>query len=191
MADLICSLQLEDLNKGGSCENKMSGVKTVYFALKDDIKTFPTLPSTRNAYEDYVQLTGALTMKDGKRFFKLHSERDLGELKYETQGVTGGKSFKGTLEIQHSGFKHKILGFLAATINEELIILCKLNNGEIHMLGDADRGAEYGDGTTTTSGKAVTDQNGVTLNFSYDTPAPLIYTGDIETLLVASTTGGV
>jgi hypothetical protein len=30
-------------------------------------------------------------------------------------------------------------------MNTELVILARLNNGDVHMLGDKDRGVEYGD----------------------------------------------
>ena len=48
-------------------------------------------------------------------------------------------------------------------MNSEVIILARLNNGDIHMLGDADRGAEIGENVEASSGKAVTDNNGAGL----------------------------
>ena len=44
-------------------------------------------------------------------------------------------------------------------MDSEVIILARLNNGDIHMLGDADRGAEIGENVEASSGKAVTDNN--------------------------------
>ena len=55
------------------------------------------------------------------------------------------------------------------------------------MLGDADRGAEIGENVEATSGKAVTDNNGATFNFVYDTPTAQIYTGDMDSLIGQST----
>ena len=37
------------------------------------------------------------------------------------------------------------------------------------------------------SGKAVTDNNGATLSFVYDTPTAQIYTGDMDSLIGQST----
>ena len=111
----------------------------------------------------------------------------MGELKYTTQGTFGGKSLKANLEIDHPGFKPKLLGFIASVMNSETIILTRLNNGDVHMLGDADRGAEIGENVEATSGKAVTDNNGATLAFVYDTPTAQIYTGDIDSLISAAT----
>ena len=72
-------------------------------------------------------------------------------------------------------------------IQKETIILARLNNGDVHMLGDADRGAEIGDNVEASSGKAVTDNNGATLSFVYDTPTAQIYTGDMDSLIGQST----
>jgi len=193
MADLICNLGLEDLNKSGKCANNSSGVKVIYYALREDVKEMPTLPNTRSKFEDFAVLseggtavggkTHSIEMLSGKRFFRFYCGKNLGELKYSIQGVAGGKSMNANLEVMHPGLRKEILGFMAATMNDELIILCKLNNGDIHVLGDLERGAELGDNAEATSGKAITDANGVTLNFTYDTPTAQIYVGDMESLM--------
>ena len=185
--EVICALELEDLNKGANCGNNMSGVKNVYISLKDDVASLPKLPSNRNSYEDFAVLEGNITMVNGKRFYHIYCSRDMGELKYTTQGTFGGKSMKANLEIFHPGFKPKLLGFIASVMNSETIILARLNNGDVHMLGDNDRGAEIGDSVEATSGKAVTDNNGATLNFVYDTPTAQISTGEMDTLTGQST----
>jgi hypothetical protein len=197
MPDLVCNLELEDLNKAGACENRASGVKTLYIALHDDVDLLPTLPNTRTHFEDFAVLSEGgdgpnhlIKMKAGKRMFKFATTKDLGELKYTVQGTSGGKSFNANLEVVHAGMKEKILGFMASVMNRELILLAKLNNGDVHMLGDKDRGAEFGDTAEVTSGKAVSDQNGATINFTYDTPTAQIYKGDnIDSLLVAEESG--
>jgi hypothetical protein len=178
--ELICSLEMEDLNMAAGCANNMSGVKNVYIAFKADVATFPILPNVREHYDDFAVLEGNITMKPSKRFYHIYCSRDLGELKYTLQGPTGARSLKGTLEIYHPGFKSKLLGLVASTMNSELVILARLNNGDVHMLGDKNRGVEYGDSAELSSGKAVTDNNGGTLNFVYDTPTAQIYVGDID-----------
>jgi len=180
--ELICSLELEDLNMQAGCANNMSGVKNVYIAFKTDIANFPKLPNVREHYDDFAVLEGNLTMKSNKRFYHIYSSRDLGELKYVLQGPTGARSFKATLEIYHPGFKSKLLGLVSSTMNSELVILARMNNGDVHLLGDRNRGVEYGDSAELSSGKAVTDNNGGTLNFVYDTPTAQIYIGDIDSI---------
>ena len=185
--EVICALELEDLNKGANCGNNMSGVKNVYISLKDNVASLPKLPSNRTSYEDFALLEGNIVMVNGERFYHIYCSRDMGELKYTTQGTFGGKSMKANLEIYHPGFKPKLLGFIASVMNSETIILARLNNGDVHMLGDADRGAEIGDSVEATSGKAVTDNNGATIAFVYDTPTAQIYTGEMDSLIGQST----
>ena len=94
---------------------------------------------------------------------------------------------QANLEIYHPGFKPKLLGFIASVMNSEVIILARLNNGDIQMLGDADRGAEIGENVEASSGKAVTDNNGATISFVYDTPTAQVYTGEMDSLIGQST----
>ena len=66
--DLICSLELEDLNMAANCGNNMSGVKNIYIALKSDVATFPKLPNVREHYNDFAILEGNITMKASKKW---------------------------------------------------------------------------------------------------------------------------
>jgi len=189
--ELICSLEMEDLNMAANCGNNMSGVKNVYIAFKGDVATFPQLPNVRENYEDFAILEGNITMKGTKRFYHIYCSRDLGELKYTLQGPTGARSLKATLEIYHPGFKSKLLGLVSSTMNAELVVLARMNNGDVHLLGDKNRGVEYGDNAELSSGKAVTDNNGGTLNFIFDTPTAQIYVGtNIDTITGTSTQVG-
>jgi len=70
---------------------------------------------------------------------------------------------------------------MTAAANRDFILLVRLNNGEIHLLGDLERGAEFGDTVEATSGKTQSDEIGVTFNFTYDT-SPQLYIGDVEGL---------
>ena len=72
-------------------------------------------------------------------------------------------------------------------MKSEIIILARLNNGDIHMLGDADRGAEIGENVEASSGKAVTDNTSATVSFVYDTPTAQVYTGVMDSLIGQST----
>lgn len=178
-----CNLTIENLAQSEFCENNMSGVKHVYFIPKNDVTAINALrPSSKTTFSDYVEIgsstmsSKAVTVPTGKGFAEIYSAKDLGELKYTTQGsALGSRSFKANLEIFHPKFKKKMLGFLGTAINQELVLVVLLNNGEYHLLGDTQRGAEVADGVEATSGKAVTDNNGVTLQFTWDTPFPQIF----------------
>ena len=178
-----CTLTIESLANTEFCQNNMSGVKTMYFIPKNDVTAInAVLAASKTTFTDYVQIGStamegkAFTAATGKGFAKLYCGKDLGELKYTVQGsAVGSRSLKAQLEVFHPNMKKKLLGFLGTMINQELILVVVLNNGEIHLLGDLERGAEIADGVEATSGKAVTDQNGATLQFEWDTPMPQIF----------------
>lgn len=178
-----CSLTIESLANEEFCQNNMSGVKTMYICPKDDVTAInAVLAASKTSFADYVEIGSAsmsgkaFTVATGKGFAKIYCAKDLGELKYTVQGSgVGSRSMKANLEVFHPNFKRKILGFLGTMMNQEVIIVAVLNNGDKHLLGDLDRGAEIADGVEATSGKAVTDQNGATLVFEWDTPMPQVF----------------
>lgn len=178
-----CILSIESLANDEFCQNNMSGVKALYYIPKNDVTAInAVLSQTKTSFTEYVEIGStamagqAFTCATGKGFAKLYCSKDLGELKYTVQGSgVGSRSMKAHLEVFHPNFKRKILGFLGTMINQELIIVAVMNNGDKHLLGDMERGAQIADGVEATSGKAVTDQNGATLQFEWDTPMPQIF----------------
>lgn len=189
--ELLCPACLEDLNRASACESTKSGVVTeVIYGLKSDVAVWPEklAPNLRNGLADHVETVAGsnLVMKEGKRLFYIVFKKETLELKYELQGESGARSFNATLEGNVPGMRSKILGLLAATKNEELVVLAKTKAGEWHLLGDADEGVEY-DTATATSGKAKADANGADLVLSYSCDAATVYNGDINSLL---TVGG-
>lgn len=185
-----CNLVLEDIGKNAACMQSMSGVKRVIIALMDDIDTYPERinEASRQGLEDHVRLQGNIVMKAGKRAYKVYTDPDNAEMTYESQGEKGSKSKKAKLDIKIPGLRAKVLGFNAAIQNAELVILALLNNGEWHMMGDKDRGADLDDDKTT-SGKGASASSGSELSFTYDTAIPQIYTGDIDSLLTEAPSG--
>ena len=161
----------------------MSGVKALYFIPKDDVVTINAKPSEMITNFDEAVVVGSSAMEGkaieasvNKGFAKIFIGRDLGELKYIPQGsMLGNRSFKATLEIFKPVFETKMLGFLATMINQELILVVLLNNGEYHLIGDIDRGAIISEGVEATSGKAPADNNGATIPFEWDAPRPQIF----------------
>ncbi len=186
-----CPTSFEDLLRPLPCEKTAGGlVTTILYGLKDDVSTWPskTTTSTMEGLSDHVETisTSLMTMAAGKRMFKIQIKKDSAELKYELQGESGSRSFKTTLEIFSPVVRAALLGFMTATANQELVMLCKTRTGDWHLLGDEDGGVEY-DSAEATTGKAGTDANGATLTFTTNCSAPTIYTGDnISTLLTAA-----
>jgi len=180
---ITCNLTLEELtNTSNMCANNTSGVKTIFMAMHTDIATFPSLPAARNAFEDFAELEGDIVMVQGKLFKKIYVSKDMGELKYKPQGKTGSRSFRASLSVFHPGLKAKLLGLVASMMNSEFFIAVLLENGDVHILGDKYRGAEFSEDTELTSGKEITSDNGGNLGFIYDTPTAQIYKGNLDTL---------
>lgn len=177
-----CSLTIADLGTPKFCENRKSGVHRLLFVPKMDVEAInATIASQPESFEEYVVVGSeamtekAVTLKSGCEFAEIYNQRNLGELKYTTQGTANGnRSFHVSLEVFHPGFRRKVLAFLGIAANLEFVLLAKLENGEWHLLGDLDRGAIISDGAEATSGKAATDQNGATLQFEYDCPMPRV-----------------
>lgn len=186
-----CPVCLEDLNRPTVCENTKGGVvSTILVALKDDVDHWPSkkAPILRNGLADHIETEDGdnMTMKSGKRFFKIEIKKNSAELKYTLQGESGSRSFKSSLQIYSPALRAKLLGFMAATANQEMVILCQTANKDWHMLGDADEGCEYESGEAT-SGKAGTDAHGADLTFYTDTAAPTIYKGTTTNLTSVGT----
>lgn len=182
-----CPICLEDLNRPTVCENTKGGVvSTILIALKDDVDHWPSkqAPALRQGLADHIETVAGdnMTMKTGKRFFKIEIKKNSAELKYTLQGESGSRSLKASLQIYTPALRSNVLGFMAATANQEMVLLCQTANKDWHMLGDGDEGCEYESGEAT-SGKAGTDAHGADLTFYTDTAAPTIYKGDIDSLL--------
>lgn len=177
-----CPACLEDLARPTTCEQVMGGVVTEFLlGLKEDVATWPKKKDAalRTSMADHVetQPSSKLTMKPGKRLFKISAKKGSSEVKYELQGESGSKSYKASLENNIPGLRAKMLGLLAAVSNQELVILPKTKSGDVHLLGDESEGAEL-ESASAVSGKTGTDANGADVVFSTDVPAPTIYTGD-------------
>lgn len=183
---------MEDLNRANVCEATRGGVvPTILVALKDDVDHWPSklAPALRNGLVDHVETVAGdnMTMKAGKRFFKIEIKKGSAELKYALQGESGSRNFRSTLQIYAPALRAALLGFMSATANQELIILAQTAKKEWHMLGDEDEGCEYDSGEAT-SGKVGTDPHGADLTFYTDCAAPTIYKGDVASLLLVSGT---
>ncbi len=105
---------------------------------------------------------------------------DTGEFKIEPVGETDGKSFVENLSIFHPGLQNKILGFMNATKNENLVFVVMDSDGQKYVMGDELRpavnvGGKDGAGT----GKETAARKGASLAFSFKTAAVYVYSGNI------------
>ena len=191
MSDNICPASFEDLVRANACQKNLGGMVTEFlYGLKDDVQTWPAKQpyALHTGLEDYVKTVAGsnLVMKTGKRLFRLQVKKGSAELKYELQGESGSRSLKASLECHIPGFLKTVLGFMAATANQEMVLLAKTRNGDWHLLGNEDECVEY-DSASATSGKAGSDPSGADVTFTCDCDAPTVYMGDIDSL---KTVGG-
>jgi len=161
-------------------ENMGGITQKVYFGYHADVATFPTKPVAPLTIETSSVLTGELVMKAGKRMFEMYLTDDTGEFKIEPVGEVDGKSFVEHLTLFHPGLQKKILGFINAAKNENLVFVVEDSNGNKFLMGDALRpaifaGAPDGFGT----GKGTAARAGLSLEFTYKTANVYQFSGNI------------
>jgi hypothetical protein len=187
-----CPICLDDLVPTVNCKGNTSGVKRILYGLKEDVLTFPAKiqSNLRTTPEHHVETAAGsnLTMKQGKKLYTLFAKKATAELKYELEGESLLRSRKVALEVYVPNMNAKLTGVLAEITNRELVILATLKNGEVHMLGNEDEGAEL-ETDSSASGKATTDPNGASIVFSVaGLPAATIYKGATDHLTAPATT---
>lgn len=174
-------LDFTDINKDLPEGQNMGGLtQEVYFGYHADVLTWPAKPNAPANLEANAALTGELLMKPGKRLFKMYITDDTGEFKVEPVGEIDGKSFVEHLTIFHPGMRKKMIGFMNAAKNENLVFIVKDSDGQTYLMGDALRPAIYAgapDGAGT--GKATADRKGISAEFTYKTSNVYVYTGAI------------
>lgn len=181
-------MEFTDINKNLPNGENMGGiVQKVYFGFHADVAGWPTKPVNPATVEENGELTGELTMKPGKRLFELYITDDTGEFNIESVGDVDGKSFVEHLTFFHPGLQKKILGFMNAAKNDNLVFIVTDAEGQMYLMGDAMRPAVYqgapdGNGT----GKETSARKGISAEFTYKTPNAYVYTGNVPLTPAAS-----
>ena len=174
-------IDFTDIDKNLPNGENMGGItQKVYFGYHADVSAFPTKPVTPTTLETAAVLTGDLVMKAGKRMWELYITDDTGEFKIDSVGEVDGKSFVEHLTFFHPGLQKKILGFINAAHNENLVFIVEDSNGNMFLMGDENRPAIYAgspDGAGT--GKTTAARAGMSAEFTYKTANILAYTGNI------------
>lgn len=172
--------------------DNMGGIgEKVYWALHDDVLTWPTLPSVEDAddYEELMTYVGDFVMKTGKCFFEAYNTLDSGGLDDKMQGGLDCHSFKHELAFSNPGMKKKLMGFMRSCANENLVFIIKDAEGQMRVVGNEQFAAkpEKMDGTT---GKGAADSKKADLTFfGYGNgPAP-VYEGTIPLTPAGSGSG--
>ncbi len=181
-------IEFTDINKALPNGENMGGlIQSIYFGYHADVLTWPTKPATPLTLEAAATLTGELVMKTGKRLFDMYITDDTGEFKIEPVGETDGKSFVEHLTVFHPGLRAKLLGFINAAKNDNLVIVVKDSDGQTYLMGDSLRPAVYvGSPDGAGTGKTTAALKGLSLEFTYKTSNVFVYTGNIPLTEAAS-----
>lgn len=174
-------MEFTDINKNLPNGENMGGiVQKIYFGFWADVETFPAKPVAPATLEDNASLTGNIIMKPGKRMFEMYITDDTGEFNVEPVGEADGKSFVLHLRFFHPGMQRKILGFINAAKNDNLVFVVTDAEGQQYLMGDALRPAVYQgapDGSGT--GKETASRKGISCEFTYKTGNVYVYTGTV------------
>lgn len=186
----VLGLNHADLTK--ETTDNMGGIgEKFYWALAADVLTWPTIASLSTAtdYTEAGKVTGNFAMKPGKRFFEGYSTLDTGGLDSKMQGGLDCHSYKNEFSISAPGMKNKLLGFMRATQNENLVFIVPDAELQYRVVGSEQFPAkpEKGEGS---SGKVAADSKKADLGFfAYSNgPAP-VYTGTIPLTVAGSGSG--
>ena len=184
MGKRTCNPLAENLKLSAECGGKMSGVGVIYFVPRDKVTRINwELPVAPASYEEWVTMeaatggtpTHAIELSTGAKFSKLEIRLGMANLDYTVQGEAGGQSWHAALTIDRNGFKRNTLGLQSMLLNNDVLIVAKMNNGDYHLLGDMYHGCEYDTNTAAVSGKAVTDASTNTFSFVWDANCPQIF----------------
>jgi hypothetical protein len=133
----------------------------VLIADYQDVDLWPNLPDletgTKNA--DYVTLTGAFQMKEGKKFQRWEGSLEKNSFQSSLVGSRGSKSHENTLTIQKNASNAPLIGWLRANKNRQLVVAFKfLGETKYTLLGWKGLWAEMDEGTITVPGEVSGDK---------------------------------
>lgn len=155
------------------------GIKNaIFYAFAEDVKKWPAAITNINTelattFEEIVTIPAADAFEfyPGKSFKKLYCTLETGELKFSLIGARDSKSFSNSMEVSYPSNDEKILGFIAASANRELVFLVPEQNGRIKVLGTPGFPAQL-ETVEGTTGKLVEDGNVAIQTFLSKSPIP-------------------
>lgn len=153
----------------------------IYGIPKRDVLTYPVIGGGAAASLDKVaSYTGNFALVADKLWHKVDIVPNDGEVKVESQGSYGSKTFKETVTVNIPGTEEKATGYIAEANNEEMLYLVPQRNGKYRLIGSEAFTPELKLGQDT--GKVATDANQTSIEMTCDDeyPAPF-YPGEIVT----------
>jgi hypothetical protein len=118
-------------------------------------------------------------MKAGKRMFELYTTEDQAKLDISPIGEEAGKGYEMVLNVFSPGLAKKILGFINATKNEDMIFIAPDNVGQYYLLGHELRSAKFTGGDGSGTGSTAEGRRGIAMQFTFHSANLYTYTGAI------------
>lgn len=151
----------------------------IYFGLWTDVAVWPTDPLNPMTLDAAGTLTGDLEMKAGKRMFELYTTEDAAKLDINVIGEEGGKGYELLLHVFAPGLNKKLLGFMNATKNEDLVLIAQDSASQNYLLGCEIRSAKFSASDGSGTGSTTDGRRGLGMTFAFRTASLLTYTGSI------------
>ncbi len=126
---------INNISRSSGTDNKAGISRTIYFALAEDVATWPTLPASPTTYQDLVKHDGAFAMKTGKQFWSFKATVRRSSLKFESAGERGSKSAVNRLEVIRATMDDDIFGFFESHKNDELVLIVEDLDDNLRVLG--------------------------------------------------------
>ena len=182
-------MAFEDILFGQGQDNMAGLIGDLYFAPLDDID-LTALPAIG---ADLV-VTGNITLKALKKFFRLYNTRGNGKITSNVVGERDGRSFENIFEYKFPGDTKEVISFLRQVSNTPGVLIGKTPQGVYRLLGlsvvkDTDGVTDvttfdlpaYLETAAGDSGAAGADAKGHTISFKSEALCPpLIYTGTVD-----------
>jgi hypothetical protein len=168
----IGKLLVDGKNLGGLSQR-------IYFGLWTDVATWPTEPADPLTLDALGTLTGDIAMKPGKRMFELYSTEDAAKLAINPIGEEGGKGYELVLSVFAPGLHKKLLGFMNATKNEDLVLIAMDSQNQMYLLGSDIRSAKFQGGDGSGTGSTTDGRRGLGMQFAFRNHSLYTYTGSV------------
>jgi hypothetical protein len=141
----------------------------IYFGLWNDVAAVPTVLLAPATIALAGTQTGDLLLKAGKRMFELYTTEDAAKLDIKMIGEEAGKGYELLLHVFAPGLHKKLLGFMNATKNEDLVMIAQDSAGQNYLMGCAIWSAKF---------SASDGRGGLGMTFAYQSANLYVYSGN-------------
>lgn len=173
------ALALEDIEKVPG-ENNDGGLGVyMYYALLQDILTFPKVAPAPTDYAASVTVSADFVMKTGKKFYKFQNTLEKSSLQTTSAGERDGRSAENMYNFQHPGNKPQAVAWLEQNKNSDLVCIVEdVATGFKRILGSEFLPASF-ESFEVTSGDAVSSEKVVRGSIKSVGRVAPFYTGTI------------